>query len=335
MKRIVTVVALLIYWSGGGLAQTARGGLNGTVTLVDVAVAGATVQAKLASGRVFTATTNKSGQFSFADLPAGTYEVSVPQLGIAASRFVQSDVAIAEGKATTLNISMKQSGQGILGDDNGFLAIHNKSVDVRGPAPRTRDGRPDLSGIWNVNVDANPEAVAMLPWADDVVKERRATNMRDLPSAHCLPDDPTPTLPVLRKIVQTPTLVVELFEQDPHYRQIFVDGRAHPKDLDPTWMGHSIGKWDKETFVVDTVGFNDKSWIIFSAGLPHTEMLHMIERYRRPDRGHLSVDLTVEDPGTFSKPIDRHMTWLLAPGEEILESVCTENNKFERNAAVQ
>jgi hypothetical protein len=135
--------------------------------------------------------------------------------------------------------------------------------------------------------------------------------------------------------VQTPTFVVELFEQDPHYRQIFVDGRAHPADLDPTWMGHSIGRWEKDTFVVDTVGFNDKSWIIFGTGLPHTEMLHMMERYRRPDLGHLMVDLTLDDPGTFSKPIVRHMTWLLAPGEEILEYVCTENNKYERNAEVQ
>jgi len=198
-----------------------------------------------------------------------------------------------------------------------------------------RDGRPDLSGVWNVHLDPHPEPAALLPWAEDVMKGRRETNFRDQPSAVCLPDDPTPTLPLLRKFVHTPTLLVQLFEQDPHYLQIFLDGRDHPKDPDPTWMGHAIGRWQKDTLVVDTVGFNDKSWILFGAGLPHTEMLHMVERYRRPDLGHLVVDLTLEDPGTFTKPIERHMTWQLAPKDDILEAICTENNKFLENAGIK
>ena len=267
-------------------------------------------------------------------LPDGAYEISVPQLGITSARFVQQDVVVQAGKAMLLDIALRKMNQGIVGDDNAYLAIHNKYANVRGPTPRTPDGRPDLSGIWNANVDPNPVPVSLLPWAADVMKVRVATNFRDQPSNVCLPDDPTPTLPLLHKFVQTRTLIVQLFEQEPHYRQIFLDGREHPKDADPTWMGHSIGKWEKDTLVIDTTEFNDKTWILFGEGLPHTEMLHMVERYRRPDLGHLTIDLTLEDPGTFIKPIERHMTWELAPGEEILESICNENNKFESNAGI-
>ena len=137
------------------------------------------------------------------------------------------------------------------------------------------------------------------------------------------------------KFVHTRGLLVLLFEQEPHYRQIFLDGRVHPQQADPTWMGHSVGKWEGDTLVVDTTGFNDKSWLLFATGLPHTEMLHMVERYRRPDLGHLLVDLRLEDPGTFTKPLERHMTWELAPGEEILEDICNENNKFPEYAGLK
>jgi hypothetical protein len=113
---------------------------------------------------------------------------------------------------------------------------------------------------------------------------------------------------------------------------VFLDGRAHPKDPDPTWMGHSIGKWEKDTLVIDTAGLNDKSWLLQGVWLPHTEMLHIVERYRRPDLAHLNIDLTLEDPGTFTKPVQRHLVWELSPGEEILENVCNENNKFEQNS---
>jgi hypothetical protein len=147
--------------------------------------------------------------------------------------------------------------------------------------------------------------------------------------------DPTPTPPVFYKFVQTRGILVLLFEHEPHYRQIFLDGRVHPQQADPTWMGHSVGNWDGDTLVVDTTGFTDKSWLIFTAGLPHTERLHMVERYRRPDLGNLLVDLRLEDPGAFTKPVERHMTWELAPGEEILESICTENNKFPEYAGVK
>ena len=334
MKPIA--IALVLFVSGSGaFAQIVGGTIRGTVRNPDGIVTGASVQAKQQStGKTFTAISGKSGEYTLSPLPDGAYEISVPQLGITSARFVQQDVVVQAGKAMLLDIALRKMNQGIVGDDNAYLAIHNKYANVRGPTPRTPDGRPDLSGIWNANVDPNPVPVSLLPWAADVMKVRVATNFRDQPSNVCLPDDPTPTLPLLHKFVQTRTLMVQLFEQEPHYRQIFLDGREHPKDADPTWMGHSIGKWEKDTLVIDTTEFNDKTWILFGEGLPHTEMLHMVERYRRPDLGHLTIDLTLEDPGTFIKPIERHMTWELAPGEEILESICNENNKFESNAGI-
>lgn len=336
LLRTVVSGSLIFLAAAAALAQTARGTLVGTVTLRDGKVPGATVQAKhQTTNAISTTTTDKTGKFELTNLAEGAYEVSVPQLGISASRFVQKDVAITAGQTTSLAIVLRQENFGVLGDDNGFIAIHNNSQDVRGPAPRTRDGHPDLSGVWNVNVDPNPVPASLLPWAEEVMKQRRASNFRDQPSARCLPDDPTPTLPLLRKFVQTPTLLVQLFEQDPHYRQVFLDGRNHPAEADPTWMGHAVGRWEKDMLVIDTIGFNDKSWLLFGEGLPHTDKLHTIERYRRPDLGHLLVDLTVEDPGTFAKPIERHMTWQLAPNDDVLEAICNENNKYQENAGIK
>jgi len=116
-----------------------------------------------------------------------------------------------------------------------------------------------------------------------------------------------------------------LFEFVGGFRQIFLDGRKHPADPDPTWLEHSIGRWEGDTLVIDTIGVNDRSWL--PAFLPHTEMLHVIERYRRPDLAHLNIDVSIEDPGTFTKPWQLHMVWTLAPREQIEEAVC-ENNKY-------
>ena len=319
-----------------GSAQTGTGRIGGTVTSPDGPVAAAPVRATHQStGRIFSTTSTTAGQFALMDLPPGMYEVSVPELGLATMPFVEKNVNVAAGQTTTLNVTLVKGNHGVIGDDNAYLTIRKKYLNVRGAAPRLADGRPDLSGVWNANVDPNPEAPALLPWANDVWKNRLSTAFRDHPDGFCLPGDPTPTIALFYKFVQTKGLLLLLFEHEPHYRQIFLDGRAHPQQADPTWMGHSVGKWDGDTLVVDTTGFNDKSWLIFATGLPHTEMLHMIERYRRPDLGHLQVDLRLEDPGTFTKPVERHMTWELAPGEEILEDICTENNKFPEYAGIK
>jgi hypothetical protein len=216
---------------------------------------------------------------------------------------------------------------GIVGDDAAFLQMYNKYKDLKGPAPRTPEGRPDFSGVWLANVDPNPEAAQMLPWAVEEWNRRRDRAFEGMPTSRCLPADPTLTLPVFYKIIQTKSLLVHLFEQDPHYRQAFLNG-SHPADLDPTWMGHTIGRWEKDTLVLDTVGLNDKSWLLQATWLPHTEKLHIVERYTRPDRAHLNIDVTIEDPDTFIKPVERHVQWLFTPGEELFETICAENNKF-------
>lgn len=327
---------LIVVATVGAFAQNAAGTIRGVVKLPDGPVARATVQARDAvSGRMFTATSDASGQFALTSLPEGAYEVSVPAIGITTDRFVQRNVSVQPGKTTTLDITLRKGNQGVIGDDNAFLTVRSRNADVRGPAPRMPDGHPDLSGVWNGSMDPNPEEPSLMPWANDVLNQRRSTAFRDHPDGFCLPGDPTPTIPLLYKLVQAKGLLVQLFEHEPHYRQIFLDGRGHPTDTDPTWMGHSVGSWERDTLVIDTTNFNDKSWLIFATGLPHTERLHMVERYRRPDRGHLVVDLMLDDPGTFTKPVQRHMTWELAPSEEILESICTENNRFPENAGIK
>jgi hypothetical protein len=135
-----------------------------------------------------------------------------------------------------------------------------------------------------------------------------------------------PNLAIPSEVVQTPTLIVILDEGNVHsYRQLFLDGRGHPKNMDPLWMGDSIAKWDGDTLVVDTTGFNDKTWLT-GQGVPHSEELHVIERYRRPDFGHLEVEITLEDPKAFTKPHTFKRGFILLPNWEIHEYVCNEFN---------
>jgi hypothetical protein len=337
MLRTLAIFAAMMALVTFTYAQSPRpGAIAGRVTDQGQGVGSTTVQAKeQATEKFFTATTAPTGQFRLAGLPAGTYEISVPQLGLRTSRYVQQGVVVEAAKTLTLNIALMPNNFGIVGDDQAFVQMLNKYAGIKGPAPRMPDGKPDFSGIWLANVDPNPEPASMLPWAVAELNRRREANFAGMPTASCLPTDPTLTLPVFYKIIQTRSLLVHLFEQDPHYRQVFLDGRGHPNDPDPTWMGHSIGKWDKDTLVIDTTGLNDKSWLLQGTWLPHSEMLHIVERYHRPDLAHLNIDVTLEDPGAFVKPVERHVTWQLAPGEELLESVCNENNKFQENAGLK
>lgn len=197
-----------------------------------------------------------------------------------------------------------------------------------GPTPRTSDGKVDFSGVWSplLSSFANMGQVPLQPWAEALYKERRANLSKDDPEGFCLPSGVPRISPFPYKIVQTPKLIVMLFEGNVHsYRQFFLDGRGHPKDLDPLWMGDSIASWDGDTLVVDTIGFNDKTWVN-GQGVPHTEQLHVIERYRRPDLGHLEIEITMEDPKAFTKPHTFKRTHALKPAWEIQEYVCNEFN---------
>ena len=150
--------------------------------------------------------------------------------------------------------------------------------------------------------------------------------MKDQPSAQCLPMGVLLLTPILNKIVQTPRLLVVLQEVTAGFRQVFLDGRDHPKDLEPTWNGHSIGQWRGDTLVVETVGYNDRGWLD-GAGHPRTARLRVIEEYQRPDLGHLEIKTTFDDPGAYAKPWTAKQVADLAPNEEIQEFLCNENNQ--------
>ena len=199
------------------------------------------------------------------------------------------------------------------------------------PASRAAD-HPDLSGLWQGGGPIGDiaqglpkgESIPLLPSAKKIMDARQS---KDDPQASCLPSGVPRIAPYPWRIVQTPTHIFFLFEANIHsYRQIFLDGRPHPKDPDPTWYGHSIGRWEKDTLVVDTVGFNDKFWFDFK-GHPHTERLHIVERYTRKDAKTLVNQITIDDPGAYSRPFTVTFTAELAPpGDELMEYICQENN---------
>ena len=321
--------ATLIFFSALACAQDVRGTISGTVTNPDGgAVAGALVQAQhTTSGMIYKTESSGTGTYSISDLPAGTYELSVPAIGFTFDRCVKKRLPVEAGQTLLADIHLEWPvNLGTVGDDT-FLTIRNRYAGLTGLTPRMADGKPDFSGVWNGTADLGPEESAALPWAAEIKKQRLENKLKDLPSSVCLPGEIFPSSPVLYRFVQTPSLLVQLSEDEPSHRLVFLDGRAHPKDPDPSWKGHSTGKWDDDTLVVDTVGLNDKSWLPDS--LPHTEMLHVIERYRRPDLAHLNIDITVEDPGALTKPWQLHTTWTLAPREELIEYVCAENNQYK------
>jgi len=203
----------------------------------------------------------------------------------------------------------------------------------KGPAPRTSSGKPDLSGVWSpdrafiYNIETalkKGEKLPIQPWAEKLAAQRMS---KDDPEANCLPTGVPRMAPYPWRIVQTPTHIFFLFEGNIHsYRQIFLDGRPHLKDPDPTWYGDSIGTWDGDTLVVDSIGFNDKFWFDF-AGHPHTEQLHVVERFRRPDLGHLDIEATITDPGAYTRPFTMYGHSVLQQNAELFEYICNENNQ--------
>src|SRR5262245_46166689 len=206
------------------------------------------------------------------------------------------------------------------------------SVALAQTLPRTADGHPDLSGLWQGGGPIGDiaqglpkgQTIPLLPSAKKIMDSLQS---KDDPEANCLPTGVPRIAPYPWRIVQTPTHIFFLFEGNIHsYRQIFMDGRPHPKDLDPTWYGHSIGRWDANTLVVDSIGFNDKFWFDFK-GHPHTERLHVIERFTRRDAKTLVNQITIDDPGAYSRPFTVTFTAELSPpGDELIEYICQENN---------
>ncbi|HEY4364817.1 MAG TPA: hypothetical protein VGN17_27875 [Bryobacteraceae bacterium] len=196
-----------------------------------------------------------------------------------------------------------------------------------GPVPRLPDGKPDLSGIWNGQRTTSNDGPAMLPWAQKLVEDRAKNQSADDFEARCLPGGPPRAAPYHTSLFSTPKLVLMLFEGNTHmFRQFFVDGSDHPKDLKPTFYGDSRAHWDGDTLVVDTIGFNDISWIDMQ-GHPHSKQMHLIERFHRRDFGNLEIGITIDDPGSLSKPWNMNRVTSLETKMEMTEYVCNENNQ--------
>ena len=204
--------------------------------------------------------------------------------------------------------------------------------NLAAPAPRTADGKPDLSGVWNgpgpgsydrnIARDLSPRDIQ--PWAEAVYQQRVRDMGKNAPRAACLPDPFAYYHMVdVARIVQTPGVIVILYQGTTNsvHRTIFTDGRELPKDPNPTWMGYSVGHWEGETLVVDTAGFNDRGWLDIE-GHPHSEALHITERFRRRDFGHMDLVMTIEDPKAFTKPFSIQIPKTLEPDTDLLESVC-------------
>ena len=201
--------------------------------------------------------------------------------------------------------------------------------NLAAPAPRTADGKPDLTGLWEVfspdtaigNVllrkpgDLQPADIQ--PWVQALLQQRAENFGIDNPRYKCLPDGPNySTEQGFKRILQTPSMIA-ILQEDLTFRQIHMDGRALETDPNPSWMGYSVGRWEGDTLVVESNGFNDRTWLI--QGYPHTEAMRMTERFRRTDFGHLVIAVTFDDPKAYNK------AWTL----------CMANSKMLRKLAIR
>jgi hypothetical protein len=240
---------------------------------------------------------------------------------------------------TLLAFSTSASAQWITQRTPGIPRTSDGKPNLSAPAPRTADGKPDLTGLWNKispkyhrNIVADLKPEEMQPSVHAIVKERADNLGRDYMNVVCLPLGPgyvtaaDITGAEMMKIIQTPTLII-ILNPDLTYRQIFMDGRALESSPNPSWMGYSVGHWEGDTLVVESNGFNEGSWLDHD-GRPHTEALRMTERYRRRDIGHLDVEVTLSDPGFYSRPWTVAVRAELAPDTEMIEWVCNENRRM-------
>jgi hypothetical protein len=319
----------LFFLSASALAQTSS--LNGVITDPDDGfVRDAVVQARnTVTGATVRATSSARGEYRL-DLQAAAYDIAVQMPCCQYGSYAQSGFTITAGQTRRLDIHLPWGPNlGAIADDPILLLneFRERAAVPSGPTPRTREGKPDLSGIWINVYSPDTPPPPLQPWADKLHRERQANNSKDYPGAYCLPVNASPiTRAFPYKFVQTSNLIVVLHESDtPGVRQIFLDGRKHPDN--PTWEGHSVAHWEGDTLVVDTASYNDRSWLSLS-GIPHTERLHTVERIRRPDYGHLEIEITMDDSEAFTGPWKRTFAATLAPpDEETLEFVCGENNR--------
>ncbi len=230
--------------------------------------------------------------------------------------------------------------------------------NLEAPAPKTADGKPDLSGIWlfarpagsqpapppDASIGLGPppaginqffnigstlkDGLPFQPWAQELRKQRKAANNKDNPDAHCLPIGlmQLHTHPQPRKIIQSPGVILILYEAQAGVRQIFTDGRPLPKDAEPWWYGYSTGHWDGDTLVVETTGFRDDVWLDVE-GSALTSAGKMTERFRRVNYGNLEIEITVDDPKAYTKPWTVQVNQKILLDTDLIEFICGENER--------
>ena len=243
-----------------------------------------------------------------------------------------SNVAVAGFMAALFLVSLPTPGQ----DGDAPVKGKGKQKGAKAksaPTPRLADGKVDLSGLWSpdrnfiydISDSLKPgDKLPTQPWAEKLTRERMS---KDDPEANCLPTGVPRQAPYPWQIVPTPTRVFFLFEGNIHsYRQIFLDRASHPADPNPTWYGDSIAKWDGDTLVVESSGFNGKSWLD-QVGHPSSESLRVTERFHRRDLGHMDIQATITDPIAYTKPWSFTQPLSLMVDTDLLELVCNENNK--------
>lgn len=241
----------------------------------------------------------------------------------------------------------------------GIPRTKDGKPDLSAPAPRGRDGKPSLAGLWqtesapravlarlipdatngageeplsqyfiNIFFDFKPGDEPLQPAAAAEFRQRAQRFEKESPLPRCLPEGMplVEMAPAPYKIVETPGLTLMLYERGTTFRQVYTDGRKLPEDPQPSWLGYSAGQWQGDSFVVDTVGFNDRGWLD-ARGHTHSEALHLTERFHRLDFGHLEVRLTVDDPRTYTRAFTITLQQNLVADSDVLESYCAENEK--------
>jgi hypothetical protein len=224
----------------------------------------------------------------------------------------------------------------------GAPRIASGEVDLEAPPPRLPNGRVSLEGTWmpddnryirDLALDLGDDKVPYQPWARRLFDERKdGAHSGEDPDAHCLPQG-VPKIDFVAypwKLIETPSSVVILFETFTFWRQIFTDGRTVDPSAKPAWMGYSTGRWEGDTLVVTTTGFNGKSWLD-QLGRPTTDRLRVTERFTRTHYGHMRIDVTIDDPGAYTAPWSASQIVHLRSGWEPLEFICGENNKDVEN----
>jgi hypothetical protein len=295
---------------------------------------GTSVHLKDASGKDYSAPVADNGSYRLTGVPAGTYDLTVPIISAMYNFLNKKGVVIKAGE-NKMDIHLEWGvNLGTIGDDPTQLAndMRARNPVMKGTTPRTPEGKVDFSGMWvsdSQRTGTGPmQAVPYQPWAAEVDEKLKKLGGDNRPDVYCLPFSALPFDAAWfpHKLVQTKTLLVDMAEFDtPGYRQVFIDDRPHPpKVWNPSWLGHSVGKWEgNDTLVIDTVGFNEMAG---GVGV-HTEKLHVIEKLTRPDLSHLNIEMIVEDSGALTKSWSKTAHFQLAPNEEILEFICAENNK--------